>query len=415
MRIGMILDHEFPPDIRVENEIIALKNAGFDVYILSLNFGLMPTIDDFHGAKVIRIKANEYLIKKMRALTNTIFNFYPHYWSKKIVKFIKENKIDVLHVHDLYMFGAAFLANKSYNLPVVGDLHENYPAAIKSYNWANSLLGKILVCQDRWRRLEKIYLTQVDEVIVLSETFRNILLKKYDFLKKKNIIIYPNVPNVSELLTYKIDKNILEKKDSFIIFYFGVIAERRGIFTCFEALKILNKEIKNIKLLLIGPVDKADRPLFKCYLNDAQIKDSIIFYSWKNINLLPSYIKICDVCISPILKNEQHESGVANKVFQYMLFEKPVLVSNCIPQQEIINEENCGLVFSSGDAKDLSEKIIQLYENPKLRIQMGDNGKKAVLEKYNWENTSKNLIELYKKIEKIKMNSVSQNQKGKYF
>ena len=99
------------------------------------------------------------------------------------------------------------------------------------------------------------------------------------------------------------------------------------------------------------------------------------------------------------MKNEQHESGIANKVFQYMLFERPAVVSNCIPQQKIIEEENCGLVYESNNEKDLAKKIIQLYENPNLCKQMGKNGKKAVLEKYNWENTSKNLIELYKTIE----------------
>jgi glycosyltransferase involved in cell wall biosynthesis len=401
MRIGMILDHEFPPDIRVENEIIALKNAGFDVYILSLNFGLMPTIDDFHGAKVIRIKANEYLIKKMRALTNTIFNFYPHYWSKKIVKFIKENKIDVLHVHDLYMFDAAFLANKSYNLPVVGDLHENYPAAIMSYNWATKFPNKLLIQPQKWKKLEGKYLKNINGLIVLSNYFKKQLMNKYEFLSDKKIAVYSNMPNLKQFQNYKINKNILNTDDKFTLFYFGAIAERRGVFTCFKALKELIKKIPEILLLLIGPVDKTDLKRFTEYKNDKAIKNHVIHYTWKDISTLPSYIKKSDVCLSPIIKNGQHESGVANKVFQYMLFERPLLVSNCIPQQKIVEEEICGLIHKSGDAKDLADKVIQLYKNEKLRKEMGENGKKAVIEKYNWENTSKNLIELYEKIEKI--------------
>jgi len=398
VRIGMILDNEFYEDTRVKNEARALEKAGFEVYILCFNHTNYNLIEQYENINVIRFNLNKKLKDKLRPLMSTI-PIYKFIWRKKIITFIQRHNIDVLHIHDLYMAGPALLANSIFNLPLVIDLHENYPAAVRSYNWANSLLGKIFVCPNRWKRLEKSYITQVDKVIVLSENFKNILIKKYGFLKKDNIIIYPNVPNVSELFAYKTDEKILDKKNSFIIFYFGAIAKRRGIFACFEALKILKKDVKNIKLLLIGPVDKADNSLFENYLNDPQIKDNIIFYPWKDIKFLPSYIKMSDVCVSPIVKNEQHESGIANKVFQYMLFERPVVVSNCIPQQKIIEEENCGLVYESNNDEDLAEKIIHLYENPDLRKQMGKNGRQAVLKKYNWENASKNLIKLYQTIE----------------
>ena len=78
---------------------------------------------------------------------------------------------------------------------------------------------------------------------------------------------------------------------------------------------------------------------------------------------------------------------------------KPVLTADSLPMRRIVDKTKAGLVFKSKDDNDLTEKIIQLYENPELRKQLGKNGKKAVLEKYNWENTSKNLIKLYEKIE----------------
>ena len=33
MKILMVLDHEFPPDIRVENEIASLHNAGHEIHV----------------------------------------------------------------------------------------------------------------------------------------------------------------------------------------------------------------------------------------------------------------------------------------------------------------------------------------------------------------------------------------------
>jgi len=160
-------------------------------------------------------------------------------------------------------------------------------------------------------------------------------------------------------------------------------------------MKKLSKTNPQIKLLLIGPIDKHEQEFFQDYFGKEEIKNNIIYYPWKDIKYLPSYIKASDICLSPIVKNSQHESGVANKIFQYMLFEKPLIVSDCKPQEKIINDENCGVVFRSEDVDDLVEKTEYLIANRELCREMGKNGKKAVLEKYNLENFGKELAKIY--------------------
>ncbi|MDV7395853.1 glycosyltransferase, partial [Arthrospira platensis SPKY1] len=142
----------------------------------------------------------------------------------------------------------------------------------------------------------------------------------------------------------------------------------------------------------IGPVDKSDRKKFHSIINEPFFKDRIRHYKWKDISLLPSYLHISDIAISPLIKNPQHESGIANKVFQYMLFETPTIVSDCKPQADLIKNENAGLVFKSDSVEDLAEKIIQLLQDRNLLDKMGLNGKNAVLEKYNTEITGNQLL-----------------------
>ncbi len=398
MNIGMILDNEFTGDNRVENEAAALQKAGFQVFVLCLNYGNKPETEEVNGVKIIRIPLSKKIKDKLRFLNNTILDVYSLFWANKIKTFAKAYNINVLHAHDLYMAKSVIIANKKLNLKTVLDLHENYPATLVSYSWSKTLPGKILVSQKHWYNLEKKYLPKFSKIILLSDEFKTDLSKKYPLLKNR-FHVYQNYPNIEKLLNFEIDKNIIEKNNDFIIFYFGAIAERRGIFTLLKALKILIKKHNNIKVLLIGPVDNADKSKLNTFLNDNTLKKHIIQYNWKDIKYLPSYIFISDVCVSPLVKNPQHESGIANKVFQYMLFEKPLIVSNCKPQQKVVEEEKCGLVFNSEDEKDLAQKIEILYNNEKLRIEMGENGKRAVLEKYNLKSSSKRLIEMYEEIE----------------
>ena len=160
-------------------------------------------------------------------------------------------------------------------------------------------------------------------------------------------------------------------------------------------MKILIKNKYSVRLLLIGPVDKADLPVFSSYMDDPAIKNAITYFPWKDISLLPSYITCSNLCLSPIFKNPQHESGVANKIFQYMLFARPILVSNCLPQQKIVEEGNCGFVFESDNPVDLADRVNLLLKSPELCQKFGENGRKLVLKEYNLQNFGKNLVKLY--------------------
>lgn len=393
-KIGVIVDNEFYNDVRVLNECKILANHGFNVNVLCLDFGNQIAAPEIKNLTVQKVKVKRNIKNYLFAFNNT-FGAYTKFWTNHIDKFIKDCSISTLHVHDLYMSKAAHIACKKNNISFNLDLHENYPAAVLGYKWMHKFPSKFLIKPKKWQKLEAEYLGYPNKVIVLSDSFKNTLVEKYSFLKSDQFVIYPNVPNIDELLNYSIDPSIKKEDNDFILFYFGVISQRRGIHTVFEALKILVTPIPNIKLLLIGPIDKNEQTEMLELMENSIIKKHIIYHPWKDISLLPSFLQISDICLSPILKNDQHESGVANKIFQYMLFERPIIVSDCKPQKEIVETDNCGLSFKSEDVDDLVDKITQLYNDRELCSKFGFNGKAAVESKYNMKTIGENLINLY--------------------
>jgi glycosyltransferase involved in cell wall biosynthesis len=63
--------------------------------------------------------------------------------------------------------------------------------------------------------------------------------------------------------------------------------------------------------------------------------------------------------------------------------------------QEIIDNNNCGLAVEPLNPYELAKAIEYLIANPDVRKEMGKNGRKAVLEKYSWEQESRKLLGLY--------------------
>ena len=390
----MVVDNEFTADSRVLNESRALTCCGHKVRVLCFSFGSRPGHENLQGIEVHRIHISRKIKNILFAFTG-ICPLYHYFWHLHIARFTRKFNINAIHAHDLYMARSAGKVARKLGIPMVLDLHENYPEAIMNYRWATTFPGNLIARPRKWKKLEERYLSQASSIITLSESFTGDLRKKYPALESKNFLVYPNVPDVDEMLGYSIQNVDLPGDDRFFLFYFGIISKRRGIYTCLEALRIMIRNHRNIKLVLAGPIDAHEKQEFYRAIDSEGIRENVVYIPWIDINLLPSYLERIHVCLSPILKNDQHESGVANKVFQYMLFEKPVIVSDCAPQSAIINEGKCGLVFESNNSAGLAEKIMELYTNGDLCKEMGQRGKKLVLAKYNLRNYGEKLCNLY--------------------
>ena len=168
-----------------------------------------------------------------------------------------------------------------------------------------------------------------------------------------------------------------------------------------EALGILCKDdsIKNqIKLVIVGK-NSTDEVL-KSSVAALGLEKIVDFEGWKDEKLFPSYLKVAAIGISPLHRNIHHDTTYANKLFQYMSFALPVLVSEALAQKNLIDEVNSGLIHKEKDAIDLADKILTLYKDPVLSKKLGLNGKKFIEEKFYWEKVSDNLKDLYLEFKK---------------
>jgi len=279
-------------------------------------------------------------------------------------------------------------------IPLILDLHENYPYTVKTYNWTKGFFRSRIARPEKWAEKEPEYLGYADRIIVLSEDFRELLLERYPQMKKENFIVLPNVPDLSSLeqtTGIKAESPFPQKYP--VILYYGVIAERRGVFDAIRVFTDLVAENFAVNFLFIGPVDKKDRILFQELITQTALKGRIFHIPWIDAVDLHSYLAISDICIAPFHRNPQHESGVANKIYDYMLGGKPLIVSDCKPQRELVEKHECGLVFS--DNNGMKEAMIKLASDPELRKRMGNNGKEAVQREYNTDVIKERLANLY--------------------
>lgn len=391
MRIGMILDKIFPPDPRVENEAISLLKNGHEIFLFCLKYGSENENQVIHGIQVKRYKSNA-LVYKLSALAYT-FPFYERIMSRKIQHFLSENNIEAVHIHDMRIAGAVFRANQKFNLPTVLDLHDNLPEIMKLYPHLQQFPGKQLISPKKWKEMEEKYIKKSSKIITVSQEFVDEVVERTQISRDK-IILVPNTVHPSFYKEAIIDEAILEKyQNDFVILYLGDTGLRRGLQTAISSLIILKETIQNVKLVIVGK--NTTDTVLKKNVKDLNLEEYVDFQGWKDVKLFPSYILASSVCISPLHRNIQHDVAYANKLFQYMSFGKPVLVSNAIAQKNLIKRTTSGLVHIDRSSEDFAIKVLQLYDSKELRDSLGNNGKQFIDNEFCWEKTSKNLINLY--------------------
>jgi len=393
----MVLDKEFPTDLRVENEATSLIRDGHMVGLLSIADNPKEEIADVKGIKVYRKKITRFKRDKMHGLAGMI-PWMDYFVAQQVNKILDSEQYDVIHFHDLYLFGAARLIRKKHDVFFVGDMHENYVEVIKDYKWATKFPNRLIVSKAKWERKEREWLADMDRLVTVSEGIQQRIISKG--VSEENVILVPNTIHTRLFDEFETDPEITDKfKDYFSLVYVGGFVGNRGLEHVIEGMKALKKEAPDIRLILVGDGDM--RRQLETLAKQHDVENRVFFEGWQSQEAIKSYLEAADVGLVPFKRTPQTDNSSSNKLFQYMYFELPVLATNCISVEKLVKKENAGLIYESENTQQFVENAMKLYENRELARSLGKNGKRAVDETYCWDITIQPMLDMYKDLSEI--------------
>ena len=397
MRILMVLDHPFPPDVRVENEIRTLARAGHEVAILAIGPDDRPSREQTPEVRIMRQHLPARIRNWLRGLSGTI-SLPSWLLARRIRKAHREWPFDALHMHDLYLFGGGIRAGKALGVPVVGDLHENWVEALKHYAWSTSFPGRLVVSIPRWERLEREWVNAVDRLIVVVREAgkRNKQLGVEPFA----ITEVPNTIQIEEFERLPIRQEIVERvraRTDNVVVYTGGMDIHRGLDRAIRAMQDVRRRIPDAELVLVG--DGRIRADLEALAAELGLSDAIRFLGWQPQEDIWSYIAASAVCIVPHRRTIHTDATLPHKLFHYMYAGRPVVVTDCKPIKRIVHQEGCGLVVPDGNTSAMGYAIARLLEDRESANAMAAAGHEAALQRWNWEATERGLVQLYADLE----------------
>ena len=359
--------HNWNDDRIFHKECKTLSNQGYDVVLIAVADKEM-TVDGIRiiplpriGNKIKRMFVNSFLIMKQSIKVNG----------------------NIYHFHDpeLVFIG---LILRVIGKHVIYDIHENIVEVIKGRSyWSNNIkkwLPTLAGMIEKWA-------SQFFHLVIAG----NFLDERY--------------PNATKLLNYSNliktefnnEKKLTIDQGKKGLVYTGFVTERRGALIYAD----IAKNMPEVPLHLIGEVRPLE--LLERLTKIAGANTNLIIDGKGNFvdpirkdNLVRNGNWFAALCIFPY--SIQYLNTEPTKFFDYMSYGIPIVCSNFPVWKDFIEKEQCGLTVDPGDIDDIRDKINYLSNNIEAGIKMGENGRKAVNEKYNWNNESKKLIELYNNI-----------------
>lgn len=294
-------------------------------------------------------------------------------------------KPDLFHVHEPDLLGSVIAGAGS--RPVVYDVHESFLDMLAESTWLPTWIKPL--ARTAWDCWERRLVRRCAGVVTVTET-----------IAKRYAAIHPNVRIVANYPAWENIGNLgCDVRDGRTCVIAGALNQDRGLSQAIEALAILRQRDLKVRLTLAGPTVSSD--YLKSLWDLAEslgVREQVEYHgilSKEGALLFQGKADIGLVIYQPLL---YCINSLPNKLVECMSLGLPVVFSNFPNYREIAEKTGAGIMVDPTKPEQIADAIESLVRDPDGACRMGEAGKAAVRDRFNWQAESTKLLDLYRQL-----------------
>ncbi len=369
VKVCMMTSVHLPFDGRIFHRAAkSLVRAGYDVVLIARH-DKEEVVD---GVRIVPLPQPK---NRLHRMTKVLWRLH---------RLAVKEDADVYHFHDPELMIVGLLL-KQRRKKIIWDVHEHYPNSILDKDYIAKPLRRLIAWA--FDRFERAAVRCFDYVIYTTP----FVGQRYQTMKVRSGPV-ENYPILTSSETFK-----REPRERII--YLGVMARIRGLVEVVEAFALVTKKHPQWQLDLVG---SSRPPSFEQELRDLAkrlgVEANVQFVAWVPYEEKERLSCQASLGIITFLPYANNLSCLPNKLFDCMVAGLPVIASNFPLYEEVVRPSHCGLLVDPTQPPEIARAMEYLIEHPQEAQQMGENGRRAVRDRYNWETESRKLLDIYEAV-----------------
>lgn len=293
----------------------------------------------------------------------------------KIIKFLRDEKIDLIHAHTRVTQVLAWWLQRFTGIQYVTTCHGFYKTRI----------GRKLL--PAWG----------DHVIAISKPVEGSLILDFKVSKSKVSTIFNSIDILDLVNRYnaknpdQIRKELNLPKTSKVVGIVARVVQDKGHEYFLKAAEqLITTSFPDIKILIVG-----DGPYLnstKQWVQKLNLNNSVRFLG--NINDITYALSVIDIFVLPAVWRE----GFGLSIIEAMAVSKPVIVTNIWALNELVHNRVDGLLVEPRNVNQLASAMRELLSDPQLYSKVSVNGAEMVRKEFSISQMAKHVDRLYQTI-----------------
>ncbi len=401
MKILHVLDHSIPlhsgytfrtRSILREQRRLGWQTAHVTSEKHNLAAGDVPAKETFDGLEFYRSPAFLGALAKVPALNQWLIS---KGLERRLYQVAREERPDIIHAHSPALNGlAAIHVGRKLGIPVVYEVRAFWEDAAVDHGTTTETSLRYKAT----KALETYVLRKADAVTTICEGLRADIQSRG--IAADKITVIPNAVDIEKFTISEGRNRLLAEKlglsDKFVVGFIGSFYGYEGLPLLVDALDLLQAQMPTLHVLLVGGGPEDHR--LKQYVQEKGLASRVTFTGRVPHDEVHQYYSLIDVLAYPRTSMRLTELVTPLKPLEAMAQKNLFIASDVGGHRELIVDGETGVLFKSGDAQSLADKIRMLHDQPQLHEKLKTGGRHYVEQVRNWTTSVANYKSIYARL-----------------
>lgn len=240
---------------------------------------------------------------------------------------------------------------------------------------------------------------RADLIVVVSPAFREHLMEVWRVPAEKIAVVengveagifYPQPESSNRALRRQIGA-----EGKLLVSYVGTMGMAHGLETLLDAAAQILEHRPDVLFLVVG--EGAEKARIKSMAESRRLTN-VRFLDQQPRDRIPAFISASDACLVLLKNTDVFKKVIPTKMLEFMSCARPVIVGVAGQARQIVEEANAGIAIAPENSGALVEAISRLADDQGLRLELGQNGRRYIVEHFSRAQTAGKFIRVLQKI-----------------